>query len=189
MVDFIDKHRDDYGGEPICRVLPIAPSTYHRHRLQREKPVQRCERRKRDEELRPLIRKVWEESFGGVYGARKVWRQLQLDGVVVAKCTVERLMREMGLKGALRGRAFKVTTVPGESASRPEDLVERCFEASKPNELWVADMATWRGFAYVAVVVDVFSRMIVGWRVTTSNMCTPSLASRCPSGAWPPPSR
>ncbi len=171
MVEFIDNHRDEHGVEPICRVLPIAPSTYHRHRLQREKPDERSDRARRDDELKPKIRKIWESSHGGVYGARKVWRQLALDGVRVARCTVERLMREMGLRGVTRGRAFKVTTTPDEKATRPADLVERRFEASGPDELRVADItyvATWAGFVYVAFVIDVFSRAIVGWRVATS---------------------
>jgi len=162
MVEFIDDHRKTYGVEPICKVLPIAPSTYHRHRAEREKPESRCERKKRDEALRPQIQQVWDESFGGVYGVRKVWRQLQLDGVDAARCTVARLMREMGLSGARRGRAFKVTTVPDESAMRPADLVERKFEASRPNELWVADItyvATWTGFAYAAFERDALSRL------------------------------
>ena len=119
----------------------------------------------------PEVQRVWDDSYGGVYGARKVWRQLQHEGIDVARCTVERLMRQMGLRGAVRGRAFKVTTVADESAARPDDLVQRQFEATKPNELWVADItyvATWSGFAYVAFVIDVFSRAIVGWRVTTS---------------------
>ncbi len=171
MVDFVDDQRERYGVESICRVLPIAPSTYHRHRGQRDDAERRSDREKRDEALKPKIQRIWKDSYGGVYGARKVWRQLQHEGFDVARCTVERLMRQMGLRGAVRGCAFKVTTVPDESATRPDDLVQRRFEATKPNELWVADItyvATWSGFAYVAFVVDVFSRAIVGWRVTTS---------------------
>ncbi len=171
MVDFIDDQREAYGVEPICRVLQIAPSTYHRHRAERENPELRSERKKRDDRLRPQIQQVWDESFGGVYGVRKVWRQLQHDGVDVARCTVARLMRQMGLSGVRRGRAFKVTTVPDESAMRPDDLVDRKFAASRPDALWVADItyvATWKSFAYVAFVTDVFSRRIVGWRVLNS---------------------
>ena len=130
MVDFIEARRDEHGVESICRVLPIAPSTYHRHRAERENPELRSDRKKRDEALRPQIQRVWDESFGGVYGARKVWRQLQLDDVEVARCTVERLMRQMGLSGVRRGKAFKVTTVPDESAARPDDLVERTVRNS-----------------------------------------------------------
>ena len=171
MVDFVEKHRDEYGVEPICAVLPIAPSTYYGHRARRLAPEKRCEREKRDEKLSVEIRRVWDESFDGTYGAEKVWRQLGREGVSVARCTVERLMREMGLRGAMRGRAFKVTTIADEAATRPPDLVEREFRASRPNQLWVADLtyvATWAGFVYVAFVVDVFSRRIVGWRVSSS---------------------
>jgi len=172
MVDFIEDHRAEHGVEPICRVLPIAPSTYYEHRAKRLEPELRSARAKRDEELEVDIRRVWDESLGGVYGARKVWEQLLREGVDVARCTVERLMRKMGLQGATRGPAFKVTTIADEEdAARPDDLVERHFEATRPNELWVADftyVATWRGFVYVAFIVDVFARVIVGWRVSTS---------------------
>ena len=171
MVDFVDEHRDEHGVEPICKVLPIAPSTFHRHRAERENPKLRCARKKRDEALTPKIKRVWDESFGGVYGAKKVWRQLRLDGVDVARCTIERLMRKMGLCGVRRGRAFKSTTQTDGALARPDDLVERRFKATRPNQLWVADItyvATWSGFAYVAFVTDVFSRRIVGWRVMKS---------------------
>ncbi len=117
------------------------------------------------------MRRVFAESFDGTYGADKVWRQLGREGIEVARCTVERLMRAMGLRGAVRGRAFQVTTIADEAALRPPDLVERSFAASRPNQLWVADLtyvATWAGFVYVAFVVDVFSRCIVGWRVSSS---------------------
>ena len=142
MVDFIEDHREEHGVEPICRVLPIAPATYHEHRRKRLEPERRSARAKRDEELEVDIRRVWEESFGGTYGVRKGWRQLRRDGIDVARCTVARLMRKMGLQGATRGRAFKVTTVPDEGASRPNDLVERHFEATRPNQLWVADFTS-----------------------------------------------
>jgi putative transposase len=171
MVDFIDKHRNEYGVEPICAVLPIAPSTYYAHRACRLDPERRCARKKRDEVLCVEIRRVHQESFGGVYGVKKVWRQLLREGIRVARCTVVRLMRQMGLRGAVRGRAFKVTTAPSDSSVRPADLVQRDFIATRPNELWVADItyvATWVGFAYVAFVIDVFSRAIVGWRVSHS---------------------
>ncbi len=117
MVDFIDEHRRQYGVEPICAVLPIAPSTYYTHRARRLDPDRRCARAKRDEVLRVEIRRVFEESFGGVYGIKKVWRQLRREGVTVARCTVGRLMRDMGLRGAVRGRAYKVTTLADESAA------------------------------------------------------------------------
>ena len=170
MVQFIDENQRVYGVEPICTVLPIAPSTYYQHQAQRRDPSRRSKRAKRDEELEIHIRRVWEENHR-VYGAEKVWRQLNREKIKVARCTVERLMRKMGLQGAVRGRAFKVTTVADESAERPLDLVNREFVADAPNRLWVADLsyvATWRGFVYVAFVIDVFSRHIVGWRVSSS---------------------
>jgi len=170
MVAFIDEHRDDYGVEPICDVLPIAPSTYYEHRARAKDPERRPDREKRDEKLRPEIQRVWNDNHA-VYGADKVWHQLGREKVDVARCTVERLMREMGLRGAERGKAFKVTTVADQTALRPPDLVHREFTATRPNQLWVADItyvATWAGFAYVAFVLDVFSRRIVGWRVSSS---------------------
>ena len=157
MVAFIEEHRDAYGVEPICAVLPIAPSTYYAHRARASKPDARSPRTQRDERLRPMIKRIWDENYS-VYGAEKVWRQLRREKVDVARCTVERLMRGMGLRGAVRGRAFKVTTVADTNAVRPPDLVERQFAATRPNQLWVADItyvATWSGFAYVAFVVDV----------------------------------
>jgi transposase InsO family protein len=170
MVSFIDDHRALYGVEPICAVLPIAPATYFAHKARARNPDLRSARAKRDEELRIKIKRVHDDNFG-VYGAEKVWRQLKREGVEVARCTVERLMRGLGLRGAVRGRAFKVTTVSDESALRPQDLVRREFVASKPNQLWVADftyVATWLGFVYVAFIIDVFSRAIVGWRASRS---------------------
>jgi putative transposase len=170
MVAFIEEHRPVYGVEPICEVLPIAPATYYEHRARRIDPERRPERAKRDETLRGEIRRVWDENFS-VYGAEKVWRQLRRERVDVARCTVERLMRGMGLRGAVRGRAFRVTTEPNLAAARPPDLVEREFHAERPNQLWVADLtyvATWAGFVYVAFVIDVFARSIVGWRVSSS---------------------
>ena len=170
MVSFIEAHRAEYGVEPICAVVPIAPATYYEHHARRLNPELRPEREKRDDELRIEIEQVWKANFS-VYGAKKVWRELGRQGVEVARCTVERLMRGMGLQGAVRDRAFKVTTTPGELASRPPDLVERRFRADRPNQLWVADLtyvSTWAGFVYVAFVIDVFSRVIVGWRVSRS---------------------
>jgi transposase InsO family protein len=169
MVEFIDKYRSEYGVEPICAVLPIAPSTYYLHKARENDPSLRSERAKRDEALRVEIDRVWKDNFL-VYGAEKVWRQLGREEIAVARCTVERLMRNMGLRGAVRGKRFK-TTIPDESADRPLDLVNREFSAERPNQLWVADLtyvATWRGFIYVAFVIDVFSRSIVGWRVSNS---------------------
>jgi len=169
MVDFVDTHRDEHGVEPICSMLEIAPSTYYERKARDRDPSRRPARAIRDEELKLEIRRVWTANFG-VYGVRKVWRQLQRDGVKVARCTVRRLMRAMGLQGAVRGRRFK-TTIADESADRPRDLVERRFVASRPNQLWVADLTyvpTSSGFAYVAFITDVFSRRIVGWRVSNS---------------------
>ena len=169
MVAFIDDQRAAYGVEPICALLPIAPSTYYTAKARAGDPEQLPGRAKRDARLRDEIRRVWEANLR-VYGVRKVWRQLLREGIKVARCTVARLMRKLGLVGALRGRRFK-TTVPDPSATRPADLVHRAFVATRPNALWVADLtyvATWKGFVYVAFVIDVFARMIVGWRVSTS---------------------
>jgi len=168
-VSFIDEHRGCYGVEPICRLLPIAPSTYYEQKVRERDPTRLPARMKRDAGLREEIRRVHSENFD-LYGARKVWRQLGREGIEVARCTVERLMREMGLSGAVRGRRFK-TTISDAAASRPADLVDRDFSATRPNQLWVSDLtyvATWRGFVFVAFVIDVFARRIVGWRASTS---------------------
>ena len=170
MVAFIDQHRASYGVEPICAVLPIAPSTYFRRKAQQEDATRRSPRARRDDERRAAIQRVWAEH-DQVYGPRKVWRQLRREGVRVARCTVERLMRDMGLHGVSRGRAWKITTQAAAAAALPRDLVDRHFTATRPNQLWVADftyVATWRGFVYVAFVIDVFARRIVGWRVSSS---------------------
>jgi transposase InsO family protein len=170
MVGFIDGHREKHGVEPICEVLPIAPSTYYAQEACEAEPAKRSIRAVRDAELREEIERVWKDNFG-VYGVRKVWRQLRREGVDVARCTVERLMRQMGLHGAVRGRRFKRTTIVDETAERPLDLVQRNFTVDGPNQLWVPDLtyvATWKGFAYVAFITDVFSRKIVGWRVSNS---------------------
>jgi transposase InsO family protein len=170
MVTFIDQHRDSYGVEPICAVLPIAPSTYYLRKAQQQDAETRSTRARRDEALRAAIQRVWDENKQ-VYGPRKVWRQLRREGHRVARCTVERLMRAMGLRGASRRRAWVVTTRADAAAARPADLVDRQFTATRPNQLWVADftyVATWRGFVYVAFVIDVFARRIVGWRVSAS---------------------
>jgi len=170
MVGFIDDHRKRFGVEPICAVLPIAPSLYYELTARVRDPQRRPARARRDEELGEHIRRVWQENRE-VYGVRKVWKQLRREGQAVARCTVARLMRRLGLAGAVRGRRFKVTTMPDTAATRPPDLVTRQFKAVRPNQLWVADLtyvATWRGFVYVAFVIDVFSRRIVGWRASTS---------------------
>ena len=170
MVTFIDQHRDVYGVEPICAVLPIAPSTYFLRKAQHLEGTKRSARAQRDAELRAAIQRVWDEN-DQVYGPRKVWKQLRRESTRVARCTIERLMREMGLRGVSRGRAWKITTQPDPATARPTDLVDRHFTATRPNQLWVADftyVATWRGFVYVAFVIDVFARRIVGWRVSAS---------------------
>ncbi len=169
MVSFIDEHRDEHGVEPICEQLPIALSTYYEQKAREADPSRLPDRAVRDAVLREEIERVWKENFGA-YGARKVWHQLAREGIDVARCTVERLMREMGLAGVVRGRKHK-TTIPDETATRPADLVQRDFTAVRPNQLWVADLtyvATWQGFVYVAFITDVFSRKIVGWRVSNS---------------------
>ena len=169
MTSFVDEHRESYGVEPICAMLPIAPSTYYEQKARQADPSRLPERARRDSVLCEEIERVWNENRR-IYGARKVWRQLQREGIEVARCTVERLMRRLGIAGAVRGRKHR-TTIPAEVAARPADLVQRDFTATRPNQLWVADLtyvATWTGFVYVAFIIDVFSRMIVGWRVSRS---------------------
>jgi putative transposase len=167
MIAFIDAHRDAYGVEPICKVLPIAPSTYHAHVARRANPETLSRRAKRDAALKVEIRRVFEENFR-VYGVRKVWRQLGREGIAVARCTVARLMRAMGLQGAVRGKPVR-TTRSDKAVPCPLDRVNRHFQAPRPNALWLADftyVATWSGFVYVAFVIDAFARRIVGWRVS-----------------------
>jgi len=169
MVAFIDDHREVYGVEPICQVLPIAPSTYHAHKARQRDPSLAPARVQRDAALRPEINRVWHENFQ-VYGARKAWRQLNREGFLVARCTVERLMRELGLQGVVRGKPVK-TTVRDTAQPCPRDLVNRDFAAAYPNQLWVSDLtyvATWQGFVYVAFVIDAYARRIVGWRVSST---------------------
>jgi len=167
MKAFIDEHRDAYGVEPICRVLPIAPSTYHEHAARKADPSRVPARERRDIELAQEIRRVFAENFA-VYGVRKVWRQMLRERFVVARCTVERLMRGMGLQGVIRGKPMR-TTVQDKTAPCPLDHVNRVFHAPAPNMLWVSDftyVSTWTGFVYVAFVIDVYARRIVGWRVS-----------------------
>jgi putative transposase len=167
MIAFIDAHREVYGVEPICRVLPIAPSTYHAHAARRADPNKWPARMKRDAVLKGEIRRVFEANFH-VYGARKIWRQLGREGIGVARGTVARLMRAMGLKGVVRGKEVR-TTMADKATPCPLDLVNRQFRAEGPNRLWVSDftyVATWQGFVYVAFVIDAFARRIVGWRVS-----------------------
>ncbi len=164
MTAYIDAYRSQFGVEPICQALAVAPSTYYSAKARRP-----CRRRLRDEQLKVEIRRVHAANYG-VYGARKVWRALNREGIAVARCRVERLMRVMGLAGRVRGRACR-TTRADASVSRPPDLVDRHFAASAPDQLWVADItyvATWSGFAYAAFVIDAFSRRIVGWRVAAT---------------------
>jgi putative transposase len=181
MSAFIDAHRPVFGVEPICRALQIAPSTYYATCERRRRPAART---MRDGELLVEIRRVYEASRG-LYGARKVWWQLGLDGVEAARCTVERLMRETGLQGVVRGKPRR-TTVPGEPADRPADLVDRDFTATAPNRLWVADftyVATWSGVVYVAFVIDAYSRRIVGWKADT-NMRTGLVLDTLEMALW-----
>jgi len=169
MVAFVDTHREAYGVEPICAVLPIAPSTYYEQKRRQADPTRLPPRTQREAQLRPEIERVWRGNRR-VYGAKKVWKQLRREGHVVARCTVARRMGALGLRGVVRGRRVR-TTIPEAVADRPLDLVRRDFQASRPNQLWVSDLtyvATWRGFVYVAFVIDVFARRIVGWRATTS---------------------
>jgi transposase InsO family protein len=169
MVAFIDDHRGTYGVEPICAVVPIAPSTYYEQKARQADPSRQPVRAQRDTRLRPEIQRVWDEHFQ-VYGAKKVWKQLNRERLRVARCTVARLMSAMGLRGTTRGPGIR-TTIPEAAAERPRDLVDRNFTATRPNQLWVSDLtyvATWRGFVYVALVIDAFARRIVGWRASSS---------------------
>jgi putative transposase len=167
MIAFIDDHRGAYGVEPICKVLPIAPSTYYAYVAQRLDPSKRSARAQRDATLRPQIARIFAENFE-VYGARKVWRQMMREGFDVARCTVERLMQGMGLAGAIRGKPVR-TTIPDKASPCPLDRVNRVFHAPAPNRLWLSDftyVSTWSGFVYVAFVIDAYARRIVGWRVS-----------------------
>ena len=167
MIAFIDDHRAVYGVEPICKVLPIAPSTYYDHAAKRADPGKLSARAQRDMALKPQIARVFAENFE-VYGVRKVWRQMVREGVPVARCTVERLMADLGLQGAVRGKPVK-TTIRDKAAPCPLDHVNRQFHSPAPNMLWLSDftyVSTWSGFVYVAFVIDAYARRIVGWRVS-----------------------
>ena len=169
MNAYIDQHRDAYGVEPICKVLQVAPSAYRRHAARQRNPELCSARAKRDERLMPHIERVWQANMQ-VYGAQKVWKQMNREDIAVARCTVERLMRRLGLEGVRRGKTVRTTT-PDTSAPCPLDRVNRQFQADRPNQLWVSDftyVSTWQGWLYVAFVVDVFARRIVGWRVSTT---------------------
>ena len=169
MIAFIEDQRIVYGVESICRVLPVAPSTFYHHLACRADPSKASVRHQRDAELRPEIKRVWDENYQ-VYGVRKAWHQLKREGFEVARCTVQRLMKQIGIRGAVRGKVVK-TTVPDTSAPCPRDKVNRVFRAPAPNRLWVSDftyVSTWQGFVYVAFVIDTFADRIVGWRVSRS---------------------
>ena len=169
MYALVDEHRHTYGVESICQVLQIAPSGYWRHVQRQREPSRRSQRARRDEHLMPHIERIWHANHG-VYGARKVWRQMLREGMAVARCTIERLMACLGLRGVMRGKAMR-TTVSDSKASCPLDRVNRQFNAERPNQLWVSDftyVSTWQGWLYVAFVIDVFARRIVGWRVSST---------------------
>jgi putative transposase len=169
MRAFIDEHREVFGVEPICKVLQIAPSGYRRYAAQQRNPALRCARSRRDEALIPHVERVWQTNMQ-VYGADKVWMQMNREGIAVARCTVERLMRRLGLRGVIRGKVVR-TTISDAKAVCPLDRVNRQFKAERPNQLWVSDftyVSTWQGWLYVAFVIDVFARRIVGWRVSSS---------------------
>jgi putative transposase len=165
----VDRHRQAYGVESICKVLQIAPSGYWRHAARAREPHRRCARAQRDEALIPHIQRVWHANLQ-VYGADKVWKQMNREGLPVARCTVERLMRRLGLRGVRRGKVVR-TTIGDSKAPCPLDRVNRQFSAERPNQLWVSDftyVSTWQGWLYVAFVIDVFARRIVGWRVSST---------------------
>ena len=169
MVGLIDDHRAEHGVEPICDVLPIALSTYYDHLAKRADPARRADRARQDEELRPEIRRVFEDNRS-VYGVREVWPQLRLKGFDVTRCTVARLMKDKGIQGIIRGKPHR-TTIPDKKQPFPMDEVNRQVRMPAPNMLWVSDftyVATWKGFAYVAFVIDAYALKIVGWRVSTS---------------------
>ncbi len=167
MIAFIDDHREEHGVEPICKVLPIAPSTYYDRLAKRADPSRLSDRARRDAKLRPEVERVFDANFR-VYGVRKVWRQMRREGFDVARCTVARLMKQMGIEGIVRGKKVR-TTIPDQAAPCPSDRVNRQFRAPAPDMLWVSDftyVATWQGFVYVAFVIDAYARRIVGWRVS-----------------------
>jgi len=169
MIQFIEDHQGDHGVEPICRVLPIAPATFYDHLAKRADPSRLSNRAKREEELKPEITRVFEENLS-VYGVRKIWHQMRREGFDVARCTIARLMKDIGIEGVVRGKKPK-TTIPDKALPCPLDKVNRQFHAPAPNVLWVSDftyVATWQGFVYVAFVIDVFARRIVGWRASRS---------------------
>ena len=169
MRSFVDQYRDTHGVEPICEVMQIAPSGYRRHAACQRMPELRSARLKKDDTLIPRVEQVWQANMQ-VYGADKVWKQMNREGTAVARCTVERLMKRLGLQGVRRGKVVR-TTVQDRAMPCPLDRVNRRFKADRPNQLWVSDftyVSTWQGWLYVAFVIDVFARRIVGWRVSSS---------------------
>lgn len=168
----LDTLSGSHGVGPVCHELNIAPSISYRHRECRRHPEKRSLRDRRDDQLKPEIQRVYDENYS-VYGIRKVWGQLQREGFSVARCTIARLMKIMGLAGVLRGKKVRTTVSRKEAAAG--DRVNRQFVAERPNQLWVADftyVSTWQGFAYVAFIIDVFAGVIVGWRVSSSMETT-----------------
>jgi len=190
MIGFIEEHREVHGVEPICRVLPIAPSTFYAHAAIARDPDLASDRTKQDAIDRKKIKDAFDGS-GKRYGARKIWHDLRRDGHDIARCTVERLMKVMGIQGVVRGQK-PITTNPDSSQPCPDDKVNRDFTASMPNQLWVSDftyVSSWQGMVYVAFVIDVFARRIVGWRVSTSmttgfvlDALNQAICQRAPSG-------
>jgi transposase InsO family protein len=191
MIAFIGEHRDDFGVGSICKVLPVAPSSYYAHVAVSRDPKRASNRARQDAADSEDIRRVHEQS-GGRYGARKIWHQLRREGKDVARCTIERLMKAMGLQGIVRGKKV-ITTNPDTSRKCPDDKVNREFVARQPNQLWVSDftyVSTWQGMTYVAFIVDVFARKIVGWRVSTSmttafvlDALNQAICQRCPENS------
>jgi transposase InsO family protein len=170
MRSFVDEHRDVYGVEPICRVLQIAPSSYREHAARAREPSRAPARVRRDIALLPEVRRVWSENHE-VYGADKTWRQMNREAINVARCTVERLMRKLGISGVVRGKSIR-TTRPDPARPCPLDRVQRKFTADRPDQLWVSDytfVSTWQGFAYVAFIIDVYARRIVGWKLSANQ--------------------
>ena len=188
MIAFIEEHREVFGVEPICRVLPIAPATFHRHAAIARNPELTSDRARQDVQDHEKIKAAHGKSRGR-YGARRVWHQLRRDGHDIARCTVERLMHLHGLQGVVRGR--KKTTIPDPAQPCPDDKVSRQFVAAMPNQLWVSDftyVSTWMGMVCVAFIIDVFARKIVGWRVSTSmttsfvlDALNQAICQRCPA--------
>lgn len=184
MVRFIDEYRTAYGVESICRQLPIAPSQYYEAKRREFEPDRVPARTQSDAQLMIEIQRVYEASLCR-YGARKVWRQLQREQWEIARCTTERLMQRLGFQGVRRGKRWK-TTIPDEAIDRPLDLVDRQFTADHPDQLWVADFTyvpTWQGVVYVAFILDVFARRIVGWRVA-KNMRTELVLDALEQAIW-----